>query len=100
MNNEIVIKYETELDLTDTKNQQILKDLLRVSKDGVYVTFTKVNGDGRTMRCTRNPDIIGTPNSTEGEGRPEYPTACSVWDLDAKGWRSFRWDSVTAISYI
>lgn len=61
------------------------------------VTFTKVNGETRTMQCTLHPDYL--PESrllTEDDTpRTQDPNTLPVWDIESKGWRSFRLDSVT-----
>ena len=32
----------------------------------------------------------------EGQPRKKADSACAVWDIDAAGWRSFRWDKLRA----
>jgi len=76
----------------------LLKDL----RHGVLdVTFTKVNGDERKMRCTLVPALLPESyrNSLEEQaGEKTYhrdnPDIIACWDLENKGWRSFRIDSV------
>lgn len=62
------------------------------------VTFTKVDGTLRVMRCTLKAEFLpesARPKSgallTEGDGASER---ISVWDLDIGDWRGFRVDSV------
>ena len=59
------------------------------------VSFIKVNGERRDMRCSLNEDIL-PPREDENvkQTRKENPDVQSVWDVDAKGWRSFRWENV------
>tara|TARA_B110000503_G_scaffold74090_1_gene114424 strand:+ start:1809 stop:2093 length:285 start_codon:yes stop_codon:yes gene_type:complete len=72
-------------------------------KDGVCeVTFTKVNGEERVMQCTLNPDLLPElPTAKPDEGtaakpkKAPNPDVQPVYDINAAGWRSFRWDSVT-----
>ena len=75
-----------------------LIDLLR--HNVVTVTFTKVNGDERTMRCTLMAEYV--PNVPTNNGQvllqESESKAVSVWDTEANGWRSFRVDSVKSIS--
>ena len=78
-----------------------LVDMLR--RNVVTVTFTKVNGDERVMRCTLLSDLI--PNAPKQNGElvveaknTSNSTSVPVWDMDAAGWRSFRVDSVKSIS--
>lgn len=67
----------------------------------VTVTFTKLNGDERVMKCTLLPEYLpasviidGRTIVNEDEGRNNV----AVWDIDAAGWRSFRVDSVKTLS--
>jgi len=75
----------------------------------VEVTFTKVNGDVRVMNCTLLETIV--PKSTvEVEAPNEVKDAylheekkvnenlMVVWDIDAKGWRSFRINNITSVN--
>ena len=76
-----------------------LIDMLR--HNIVIVTFTKVNGDERVMRCTLQADQIPNAPTQNGElvleGK-QTSNNVSVWDVDASGWRSFRVSSVKTIS--
>jgi hypothetical protein len=65
------------------------------------VVFTKKDGTERTMRCTLNPELIPSADSdTSSSGnRKKSDEAQAVYDLDADGWRSFRWDSVISIQF-
>ena len=63
------------------------------------VTFTKVNGDKRVMNCTLMEQIMPTTteekkNTTDKKVNEDI---LSVWDIDAKGWRSFRINTVTRV---
>ena len=62
----------------------------------VTVSFTKVNGDRRDMECTLNEVHLPTPIQRENavQARKENPNIQSVYDINAKGWRSWRWDNV------
>jgi hypothetical protein len=68
------------------------------------VTFTKVSGDTRVMKCTLNTSFIpevqipaSMEDKSEAEGSPSERSlnVLRVFDTEAKGWRSFRLDSVT-----
>jgi hypothetical protein len=80
-------------------NKQKLLEQLR---DGVVtVSFTKVNGERRDMQCTLNETLL-PPKPTLNEQfeamatpkRKDNPAVQSVWDINVKGWRSFRWENV------
>jgi hypothetical protein len=65
-----------------------------------YVKFTKTNGETRHMRCTRNPKYIPeSPTSVKTENKEkvikENLDVINAFDVEKKGWRSFRVDSVT-----
>ena len=60
----------------------------------VEVTFTKKDGTERVMNCTLLEDYL--PETT-GAGRSASSDALAVFDVDADGWRSFRWDSIKAV---
>jgi hypothetical protein len=62
------------------------------------VTFTKVNGDVRTMPCTLDRELLPPEPLREfHETRPYRPETLSVWCLDKMEWRSFRVANVTRI---
>lgn len=59
------------------------------------VTFTKVNGEKRVMHCTLNQSMIPQEGSSETkQTKKENPGVQPVYDVEAQGWRSFRWDSL------
>lgn len=67
------------------------------------ITFTKVTGEERVMRCTLKEDLIpeekDDPIQQAGftPRRPVNEHVLPVWDLEANGWRSFRIDSIKSI---
>lgn len=65
----------------------------------MVVEFTKVNGDRRVMTCTLKPDMLppSKPVTESTETKPENPNTVSVWDVNAKGWRSFRIANIVSI---
>ncbi len=84
--------------MNDDQKTEILSNL----KTGeVIVTFTKVNGDKRVMTCTLNETVLPPAKKdeplTQKKVREINPEVCSVWDVNAQGWRAFRWDNVIGI---
>ena len=75
-----------------------LIDMLR--NNVVTVTFTKVNGEERTMKCTLMAEYVPNAPTNNGQVLLQESAAktVSVWDTEANGWRSFRVDSVKNIS--
>ena len=92
------------------KYGQLYEDYINELQNGTYdVTFMKVNGEIRNMTCTLAKDQL--PEVSESiaasillnetvKPRKVNTEAVKVWDLDAKGWRSFRIDSVTNFTKI
>lgn len=65
----------------------------------VTVTFTKVNGQERIIKCTLLPEHI--PNAPTANGKTlidESNSVVAVWDLENNGWRAFRVEGVKSIS--
>ena len=60
----------------------------------VNVTFTKINGEKRVMRCTLMQDLLPPAPVDTTKARKSCDDVVAVFDLDADGWRSFRLDSV------
>jgi hypothetical protein len=73
----------------------------RLKSDIVTVKFKKLSGDERVMKCTLQESVI--PAATKDDEMSQKKVravsleVCSVWDTEANGWRSFRWDSVISI---
>ena len=63
------------------------------------VTFTKVNGEVRTMPCTLKEDIVPVyeRKTPVKEATVKESATLSVWCTDKAAWRSFRVDSVTNV---
>jgi hypothetical protein len=93
------IKYTNEvvgLDLEDRARE--MHRLLSVHN--CEVTFTKVNGELRTMPCTLRQIVIPQPVTESTKTKKHNPEVMSVWCLDKKEWRSFRIANVTEIKVI
>ena len=58
------------------------------------VTFNKIDGDERVMKCT----LKDTPALKGGRVTVINEDVLSVWDVDAKGWRSFRMENITKVT--
>lgn len=84
------------------------KDDMKIAlQQGVCnVTFTKVNGDERVMKCTLKEDLLPAKPLVTEDAKPlvtedaetktkkPNPDVLAVYDVKAAGWRSFRWDSL------
>ena len=73
------------------------KDLTNLLSEGIMVvTFNKLDGDQRVMSCTKSANIIPEESLPKTNKEPKQGTV-TVWDVNAKGWRSFRYDRVTKV---
>ena len=64
------------------------------------VTFTKVNGDKRVMNCTLMEGVLPSSTAEKKADKKINEDILSVWDVDSKGWRSFRMNTVTRVRQI
>lgn len=62
------------------------------------VTFNKMDGTERVMRCTLKDTLL--PEEYRGKGTlltEQSPLTMTVWDVDASGWRSFRLENIKTV---
>jgi hypothetical protein len=76
------------------------KDWLKsVLNDGVVtITFIKNDGTERVMKCTLDRKVV--PQVVKEETKKAKAISddvLPVYDIEAQGWRSFRWDSVKTV---
>lgn len=79
----------------------IKSDVLHELKQGITVIeFKKVNGEYRKMQCTLAeqflPEQIDLEESVQKK-KPN-PEVLAVYDIETKGWRSFRWDKLETVN--
>ena len=79
----------------------VLRDL---HENIVEVTFTKVNGENRVLRCTLDPQFLpqnyNKEHLQEEHKKKENLETIVAWDIVKGGWRSFRIDSVLSVQII
>ena len=79
-----------------------LKNLLE--QNVVVVDFTKLNGDKRVMTCTLREDMkpraVKDDAMSQKKVREVSDAVVSVWDVNAKGWRSFRYERINAVDIV
>lgn len=64
----------------------------------VTVTFTKKNGESRTMACTQMLSEVPEAKQPKG-GKVSTPEGMfRVFDVDKQDWRAFNYDQVTSIA--
>jgi hypothetical protein len=87
------------IEFTDEESRDWLRVLL--TECTISLTFTKKNGENRVIQATLNSKLI--PNSENSVGntkkRKISEEAQPVYDVEAKGWRSFRWDSISKLEF-
>lgn len=67
----------------------------------VTVTFTKTDGTERVMKCTLQPNLLPAVVIKENEAKRERKhnnNVLAVYDINAKGWRSFVLRNVTKVT--
>jgi hypothetical protein len=82
-------------------------DLVSILVNSVaIVTFTKVDGSTRIMKCTLQEDFLP---ALKGSNHKRSQEVLPVWDIEAKSntdqtrsgsWRSFRLDSIQSIEIV
>lgn len=84
----------------DIMNQEWRDGLKTTLSQGeAVVSFTKLNGQERVMRCTLQEGII-PPYSEKGtQKNPPSGDVLVVWDLDIDEWRTFRYDRITSVKF-
>jgi len=93
----------------DAENQEIFRRWVRglLNTEAITVEFVKSDGSLREMLCTLDPDRIDAPVTATAsiDGRPRAQSrkerdlnVQTVFDLDVKQWRSFRYDRLKKIT--
>jgi hypothetical protein len=86
-----------------TFNDVVGRDWLRtlLKERVVTLTFLKTDGSERVMQATLSEEIV--PKAVETaepkKVRKISDEAQPVFDVEAQGWRSFRWDSVKKVEF-
>jgi len=93
---------ETVASLKGIPLREDLKALLE--QNVLVVDFTKLNGDKRVMTCTLREDM--KPRATKEDTMSQKKVrdiseeVVSVWDVNAKGWRSFRYARINSVDIV
>lgn len=87
---------ENKLVFGSKKEKDWLKGILR--SGNVTVEFVKKDGSARTMLCTLSESAIPSEFTPKGSTKAQSDESLAVFDVEAQGWRSFRYDSITKIS--
>ena len=94
---------EAKLGTIDSHTFKVFKRWLKghLKFGPVTIVFTKKDGTERTMLCTTKPELVPKVEETAEPKREKKSNEdlMSVYDLEAKGWRSFRWDSIKQVRF-
>ena len=77
-----------------------IQDLKKALYEGVVLfEFVKKDGTTRHARGTTCPDLVPTDNTPKGKRTPEQQAlydrqTVAFYDIDKKGWRSMRIDTI------
>ena len=77
-------------------------ELLNLLTESVLeVTFNKLDGDERIMQCTLRADMLPSATKTDALSQTKVRNleekTVVVWDINANGWRSFRYDRLKKV---
>jgi hypothetical protein len=86
---------ENKLIFGSKKEKDWLKGILR--SGNVTVEFVKKDGSVRKMVCTLSESKIPSEFAPKGTTKAQNDEILAVFDVEANGWRSFRYDSITQI---
>ena len=92
---------ETVAALKSIPTREELVELL--GKEICDITFKKVNGDERKMKCTLVPSMLPPANRDDKLSQTKIRNleekVFVVWaiDIEPSAWRSFRYDRVSAV---
>lgn len=82
--------------MIDFTSEEHKEEIWNKLNDGtIQVIFTKKDGTERIMNCTLHEDYVPEIKGTKAIN----PDVIAVYDVDAEGWRSFRWDSIKKVNY-
>ena len=79
------------------EGREWLRTLL--SEQDLTISFIKKDGTARDMVCTLASDKIPAEQAPKNSGKAKSDESIAVFDVEKQEWRSFRWDSVTQISF-
>jgi len=97
MKKQTVLKNEKEIEEFKNWTLGVLHD--DNIKD-LCITFTKKDGTERQMHCTLSENRIPTDKQPKTQqSASDSGSALRVFDTDKGEWRSFRWDSITNVTF-
>lgn len=79
----------TQPQIKDSIRQQLTERIVRLK-------FQRSDGKVREMLATLNPMFL-PPQQPDSHPGPPNEQLQVVWDTEANGWRSFRWERLTYV---
>lgn len=70
------------------------------SKNVIEVTFTKVDGSQRVMRCSLQEKYLPASMNESETATKDNPDILAVFDIVSAGWRSFRVHNVLNVEVV
>ena len=89
---------ETVAAIKGVPTKEDLKLLLE--QNVLVVDFTKLDGDKRVMTCTLREDMKPKTVVKEGVTKKVNDSVVNVWDVNAQGWRSFKYDRLNSAEVV
>lgn len=104
-------QWNTDLQTTSSNPADIVAKFLGVptrtellnllTENVLEVTFNKLDGDERIMQCTLIADMLPPATKTDALSQTKVRNleekTVVVWDINANGWRSFRYDRLKKV---
>jgi len=87
-------------EITNTTRKNYIAELAEQylnNGETITVTFTKKDGTGRSMYCTRNMAAIPKDKHPKGGGKTKASHLIVAFDLEKGEWRSFDEESVLSV---
>ena len=91
--------------IADLKGIPTKADLkFQLEQNVLVVDFNKISGDKRVMTCTLREDMkppaTKTDTISQKKVREMSDAVVNVWDVNAKGWRSFRYERINSVEIV
>jgi hypothetical protein len=82
---------------TNRANIELFRQgLIYCLKTGIAtVTFTKMDGELRTIRCTLDPELL--PETSGDEAKAISKDVLAIYALEDHAWKSFRWENLKSV---
>ncbi len=76
----------------------------QLEQNVMVVDFNKISGDKRIMTCTLREDMKPAATKVDPLSQKKIreisDAVVNVWDVNAQGWRSFRYDRINSVDIV